>query len=62
MWSIKRETSRKTIDINNIDAITSLAVYLKVLTKKLGKSTQNVSMVHQPKLICGGCGIDHITA
>lgn len=39
MWPIDNEVPRKAVDLHKIDAVTTMAAQLELLTKKLDKLT-----------------------
>lgn len=54
MLPIERKISRKIIGIHNIDSVISLVAHLEILTRKLDKLTQNMSMMHKLTQVCVG--------
>lgn len=61
MQPTEKKTPKKTMVIHNINAVTTLATQIEVLTNKLDNLYKNMNMVHQPAPVCKGCGIDHTT-
>lgn len=46
MWPTNRKTSRKTIEIHNVDVGIALATQMEVLIMKIDNISQSANMVH----------------